>query len=202
MAREPTARSSRSTWSPATTLDRQWTTKSASACPTGPEIKGAGTRTYPVLSSCGANPVAVRWSTTIVAQPAGSSSQGPCPPGTSRSTAEDILAMAGRAWLGFMNGSSVPQQNIVGAVIWCSSPSLMTLSARGWRKPLMACMSDATVQGVSLAPGGEAKHVEQLLGCGRSSNGAEPLAEQPPIHQPGHWVAQDNLAEHRHGHER
>jgi hypothetical protein len=35
------------------------------------------------MGSAGANPVAARWLVVSRAQPAGSSSQGPCPPGTS-----------------------------------------------------------------------------------------------------------------------
>jgi hypothetical protein len=36
-----------------------------------------------LAQEAGAYPVAVKWPVTSLAQPAGSSSQGPCPPGTS-----------------------------------------------------------------------------------------------------------------------
>lgn len=40
-------------------------------------------RRGPGAQEAGAYPVAVKWPVTSLAQPAGSSSQGPCPPGTS-----------------------------------------------------------------------------------------------------------------------
>jgi hypothetical protein len=48
------------------------------------------------------------------------------------------------------NGSSVPQQNMVGVVILPSSSSVITLSARGLRTWSIACMSEATVLALPL----------------------------------------------------
>jgi hypothetical protein len=100
-----------------------------------------------VRSAAGArDPVAARWPVVSRAQPAGLPARG-----RGRQVPHEALLLGSWRWRdgparGVRNGSPVPQQNMAGAVIWLSSPPDMMLSARGRRKPSIACISDATVR--------------------------------------------------------
>ena len=100
-------------------------------------------------------------------------------PGPHEASRRGFWQSPGGLGLRVRNGSSTPQQNIVGAAIWPSSSSVMMLSGRGRRKPSIACMSEATVRAFPGRRAARRSTSTRSSGAAAAAAGLS-LAEQPP----------------------